>query len=206
LIQSHLFKNSTTNTTMETLYLVTSNKLPGRSSIKIGPVYSKEKVEDEYGDITITLMENRWNFKTIFIGRDCVKLDNTIDLRHVEIHAQPRENCYTMHIPSVHKSTSKDDLREYFEALEWGNIEDIDLLRNPTTGAQKAFIHFEKSSVTNEFLAAYNHMWSRPDAKLKITYEGFAYWWIVKVDTKCVDIYSQRVVLDFGDDSSSDEE
>lgn len=196
---------------METLYLVTSNKLMGRSSLKIGPVYSKEKVEDEYGDITITLMENQWNFKKIFVGRDGVKLDDTIELRYVEIHDQPRQNCYTMHIPSVHKNTSKETIREHFEALEWGTIEEIDLLRNPTTGAQKAFVHFEKSSVNSEFLAAYNHMWSRPDAKLKITYEGLAYWWVVKVDTKCVDMYCKRIIIEFSDsesesDSDSDEE
>ena len=148
---------------------------------------------------------NQWGFKKIFVGRSGVFLDDKYELYHVEKHGQPRENCFTMHLPYVHRITTKEEIKEQFELLEWGKIADIDLVKNPTSGNQKGFIHFEMTSVNSEFKAAYNHLWYREDAKLKITYDIGRYWWVFKVDTKMIDLYSRLLIIEFSDsDSDSD--
>jgi hypothetical protein len=192
---------------MEILYLVPRTQIPHTSTFKVGPVYSSKKTVYDDGDFTLNLIQNQWGFKKIEVNSYGVFLDDKYELQHVEIHGQPEENCFSIHLPRVQKSMNKEEMKEIFDLLEWGEIERIDLVnKSITDNFQKAFVHFKKETVTNDFLAAFNHLWSREDAKLRITPQPDYYWWVCRISTKMIDMYCRRIVIDFSSESESEDE
>lgn len=168
----------------------------------IGPLYI-ESLDEE--SCCVILKENTYNYKSISI--DNMLLDGTHEVDMIHMKDVPKQGKKTIHIPFVHKNTTKDFIKDVLNDFKWGTIHNIDLVKNIYNSHQKAFVHFEET--TEDFQRVFDYLWSKDDAKIKITYNEPFHWFIQKADLKNVDCYSTRYIIHFSDsesDSDSDEE
>ena len=107
----------------------------------------------------------------------------------------PKLNKKTLYIPFVHKNTTKEFIKDVLDDFNWGTIHSIDLVKNIYNSHLKAFVHFEDTN--EDFQKVFDYLWSKDDAKIKITYNEPSHWFIQKASLKRVDCYSTTVHYPF---------
>lgn len=178
----------------QTLYL---DFFKGKNDV--GPLYI-ESLDEE--SCCIILKDNKHNYKSMCI--DNMLLDGTHEIDVIQMMDVPKPGKKSIHIPFIHKNTNKEFIQKVLDEFKWGTIHSIDLVDNVYNSHQKAFVHFEDTN--DEFQRVFDHLWSKEDAKLKITYNDPYHWFLQKADAKRVDCYSTKYIIQFSDSESSDDE
>ena len=148
--------------------------------------------------MSLKLKSNTRNIREINIEK--MESSCGISINMIFIYGQRYQCLKTIHIPSLHPSTTEESIKETFKNLGFGEVSHTEIVRDKKT---KGFVHV--SNPTEDFLKIYNYLWSKDKAQVKIFLNNRNYWFFRRVDDNLVDVYSRPLIIEMSDsDSDSD--
>ncbi len=146
-------------------------------------------------DASLKLKPNKRGIKKINLEN--METDSGLDIDMIYIYGQRYKGLLTIHIPSLHPSTTEESIKKTFKELGFGEVSHAEIVRDIKT---KGFVHVRNP--TEEFSKIYKYLWSKDQAQVKIFINQKNYWYFRRVDNSLVDVHSKPFILEWSDSDS----
>ena len=144
---------------------------------------------------SLKLKPNKRGIKKINLEN--METDSGLDIDMIYIFGQRYHGLLTIHIPSLHPSTTEESIKKTFKELNFGEVSHAEIVRDRKT---KGFVHVRNP--TEEFSRIYNYLWSKDQAQVKIFINQKNYWFFRRVDNSLVEVHGRPLIVEWSDSYS----